>query len=64
MNNSQYTRLKPFVFAATAVLSIALLSACGQRGALYLPKQEQKTQSQPTGTKQAQQQKEQIKSQN
>lgn len=66
MNNSKYTRLKPYLFAATAAISVTLLSACGQRGALYLPTEEQKAQQQKTTAKTAEKEQTQqpIKSQN
>ena len=66
MNNSGNTRLKPSLFAATAAISLILLSACGQRGALYLPTEEQKAQQQKTAAKDAEKEQTQqpIKSQN
>lgn len=66
MNNSRDTQLKPYLFASAAAISLTLLSACGQRGALYLPTEEQKAQQQKTAAETAEKEQTQqpIKSQN
>ena len=40
MNNCSIANLKATVFAVVTVLSVTLISACGQKGALYLPTEE------------------------
>jgi len=56
MNKSLTKRVKTLSFALTASLFVVQLSACGQKGALYLPAKEQAAEQKTEQQKQNSQQ--------